>query len=531
MDAPSPCPTDTDVLRSPRMGMPIGSNQFPSEAAQQFDVRLRCCLAQFSDWLRRFQHPIDETMSIGAETELHLVDAAARPAPLYEQLAARANHLRLVPELARYNVELNATPIPIKGRPFAHIEAELLADLRHVQKAAQAIDVRLIPIGILPTVRRADLGVGVLSQPPRFQALNRALKNTRSGPRRICIDGHEPLSVLFDSMAIGATTAAFQIHLRVPNRDFVRAYNAAQLASSVALATSVNSPLLLGHQLWHETRIPLLEQYTDDRQSPETTPFRPSRALFGLGWLRQSPIELFEEAVALFAPLLPDAVETDRGCTSTTHGAPSLPELRLHNSTIWRWNRPVYSDEGSGHLRIELRTLPSGPSVPDMVASAAFLVGLTIGLMPMVDLLLPAIPFEYVRAGFYRAAQHGLAAELPWPAPLGCSPQVEKAGSLAIRLLPVARAGLLSAGVDSVEADSRLELLRERVERRLTGAAWQISALQRLDHRRTRSAALARLVDEYFDNVCSGEPLIHWRGITDRTANTMFALKEIQHGR
>jgi len=501
------------------MGMSIRGAEFHAGAAQRFACRLRDCIGLLAALLDR-PSADDEPLTLGAELEVQLIDVAAQPALAYEQVAARAGSPRVVPELTRYNLELNASPLPLAGRPFSRLAAELLSDLQQLRTAGAEVGVRPVPIGILPTIRRADLSAAVLSSPPRFQALNRALQAARGGPRRVCIEGPDRLDLLSNNMAIGGATAAFQVHLRVPIRDFVRAWNAALLAAPLVLAVSPNSPILLGHRLWQETRIPLIEQYTDDRPSQRSDLLRPPRALFGLGWLQRSPIELYEEDLALFAPLLPETAATEHPQQPDTSLAPPLHELRLHNSTIWRWNRPVYSNQGTGHLRLELRALPAGPSVPDMVAEAAFFVGLILGLVPEMKQLVSRTPFEQVRAGFYRAAQHGLAAELPWPAPYGRFPQLEKAADLALRVLPVARAGLLAGGVDTAEIDAWLALLRERVERGLTGAMWQLGMLQRLGHRRTPRETLARLVDEYTDHANSSEPLTRWPAVTPPTRSS-----------
>ena len=55
---------------------------------------------------------------------------------------------------------------------------------------------------------------------------------------------------------------------------------------------------------------------------------------------------------------------------------PSLPELRLHNGTVYRWNRPIYDIVGgTPHLRVENRVLPAGPTLVDVLANAAFYYG------------------------------------------------------------------------------------------------------------------------------------------------------------
>ena len=61
---------------------------------------------------------------------------------------------------------------------------------------------------------------------------------------------------------------------------------------------------------------------------------------------------------------------------------PRLSELRLHNGTIYRWNRPVYDVvDGRPHLRVENRVLPAGPTVVDMMANSAFYYGSAAGAL------------------------------------------------------------------------------------------------------------------------------------------------------
>ena len=148
------------------------------------------------------------------------------------------------------------------------------------------------------------------------------------------------------------------------------------MLTAPVLAASGNSPTFLGHRLWHETRVALFKQAGDDRP-PDRTPSggMPPRVGFGNGWVREGALELFCESVALHEPLLPVCGgENPRAC-ARAGGIPRLDELRLHHGTVWKWNRPVYDPAYGGHLRIELRALPSGPTLCDMLANAAFLVG------------------------------------------------------------------------------------------------------------------------------------------------------------
>ena len=162
--------------------------------------------------------------------------------------------------------------------------------------------------------------------------------------------------------------------------------------------------------------------------------------------------------------------------------APALTELRLHHGTVWKWNRPVYDPAGAGNLRIELRALPSGPTVDDMLANAAFLVGAILELGSGSDLarLLPAFPFALADRNFYRAAQMGLDAELGWPFAPGEAPAPVRARDLLLSLLPRAAIGLSSAGVAPSEIRHYLGIFERRVQNGMTGAIWQLRTLEAL---------------------------------------------------
>src|SRR5262249_35235434 len=186
-------------------------------------------------------------------------------------------------------------------------------------------------------------------------------------------------------------------------------------------------------------RIALCKQSIDDRdtRSPRR---RLARMAFGTGWLRDGPIQLFAESVRLHEPLLPvfgagDPQDGDWG------RPPPLDELRLHLGTVWRWKRAVYDPDCGGHLRIEMRSLPAGPTVIDMLANAAFLIGLSLWLAVQDPHWTDQVSFECAENNFYRAAQHGLTAQLTWPLGRDGRPYTDPTSELIAELLPCAREG------------------------------------------------------------------------------------------
>lgn len=492
------------------MGLAVDREHFDAEDERRFAARLRDGLAALRALLERPGFG-EGPATIGAEVELSLVDDASRPRPVNEAVLADCADPRLTVELDRFNLECNSRPRPLAGRPFTALGAELSDALAGVERAARRHGAHPVLVGILPTVRAADLGPGAMTDAPRFRALDAAIRRLRERAFALRIDGDDPLeTTCADVTAEGAATS-LQIHLRVAPRAFAATHAAAQLATAPALAAAGNAPLFLGHRLWEETRIALFKQAVDERAALGESWRPPARVSFGHGWVREGAHELFAESVALHAPLLPVCGGEDPLAVVRAGGVPRLEELRLHHGTVWRWNRAIYDPAEGGHLRVELRALPAGPTLADMLANAAFLLGLTLALRERAAELLPAFPFEYAHRNFYRAAQHGLAATLLWPAPAAPSPEPVPAAALVARLLPLAQAGLVAAGVDEDEAARALAVVAARAASGRTGAGWQRRALARLEQAgASRDEALAGLVARYRAEAASGRPVHEW---------------------
>ena len=92
--------------------------------------------------------------------------------------------------------------------------------------------------------------------------------------------------------------------------------------------------------------------------------------------------------------------DTQPSATAEPGQAPALEELRLHQGTVWRWNRAVYDPASGGHLRIEMRALPAGPTVIDMLANAAFLIGLSLWLARQDERWTYVLSFERAEHNF-----------------------------------------------------------------------------------------------------------------------------------
>jgi gamma-glutamyl:cysteine ligase YbdK (ATP-grasp superfamily) len=488
------------------MGRSIDQEEFDEQDYSQFRDRLEESLRTFGRLLERPGFGVGPT-TIGAELELVLVDGSRRPLPQNQAIHAAVADPRVTFELHRFNLELNASPVLLAGRPFTELGSELTMLLDRVATAARVHAGRPALIGILPTLSRDHLTPDMMTDAPRYRALSRGLRRMRQSPFRIQIMGDDPLRLVSSDVGLEGANTSFQVHLRVNPPDFARVYNAVQLATVPVLAVSGNSPTFLGHRLWEETRIALYKQSVDDR--PGAGPRRRlSRTALGTGWLRGGALDLFAESVRLHRPVLPVLSVEDSGAAHLD--PPPLDELRLHQSTVWRWNRAIFDPAAGGHLRIEMRALPAGPTVIDMLANAAFLIGLALSLAGQDDHWTYALPFERVDHGFYRAAQHGLAAELSWPAGGRDRIRTLSAAQLVAELIPAATEGLLTAGVASAEADSLLQVISQRAATGQTGAVWQRATLAILERERDRREALAAMFERYLQHADTGQPVHTW---------------------
>lgn len=493
------------------MGLDIEKVDFDDTDRHQFRVALEENLSALAQQLERPGFGAGPR-SLGAELEMYIIDADGRPLPINDQVLAAARDSQLTLELNRYNLEYNLSPQGIAKEAFIATENEILRKLEHVRGVASEFGGTVVPIGILPTLEQADFGAQLITDRKRYHALVRQLLLRRGGPFNIDIDGDDPLQLAMSDITLEGANTSFQVHYRVAPEDYVATFNAIQLVTPLALALAVNSPTLFGHRLWQETRIPLFKQAIDTREVDRYGWNQPARVNFGHGWVRDSAFELFCEAVRLYPPLLPVCAERAEQASPLAGTAPPLSELRLHQSTVWLWNRPVYDDADGGHLRIEMRALPAGPTAVDMVANAAFLIGLAEGLRPQIDALLSSTPFRIAEYNFYRAAQRGLSADILWPQAGQAGYSERNVAKLVGQLLPLAAEGLASIGVGSAEADRYLSVVEARVSHQQTGASWQLQQIEpHMGAGKEKAASACRsMLQAYLEQSIENVPVARW---------------------
>jgi hypothetical protein len=409
------------------------------------------------------QHRFSYKKMLGYELEAWLVDDNFRPAPINERFLQALDNPLVVPELARFNVELNSLPESLSSDVFKRMEDGLEQTYHQCRTQAHLLGCDLLTIGILPSLREEDLSLKHMSNLSRYQALNEQILRLRQGrPLRIDIQGREHLRTTHNDVMLEAATTSFQLHLQVLASRAARYFNAAVILSGPMVAATCNSPFLFGKELWEETRIPLFEQSVSvgGHKGSEEGDFK--RVSFGTGYL-ESLIEYFQESQEHFPVILP--VLFDDPPENFAH-------LRLHNGTIWRWNRPLigFNAQGKPHLRIEHRVIPAGPSIIDTIANTALFIGMIEALIRKKSPPLEwNMPFYLAQRNFYAAARWGLEAELHW-----FDGERGKASALFLeRLLPLAQAGLEHLEINQDDIQYYLGIIQRRIATGQTGAYWQ----------------------------------------------------------
>lgn len=457
---------------------------------------------------------------IGAEQEMFLVDRSMRPSPVGRDVLKKASDPRLTTEIAKFNLEANLTPVVWGGQCLGKMESELDEVIQLTREAAREFGADVLLAGILPTLQMSDLSLANMTDNPRYRQLDHALGKMRDGKFSIHIKGLDELHLTHDNVMMESCNTSFQLHYQVSPQEFVPLYNLAQVVTAPVLAAAVNSPILLGHRLWQETRLALFQHSTDNRSTAQQARNQPPRVGFGDGWLKDSVLELFREQIARFRIIMLTDTGEDAMAIIARGEAPALSALRLHNGTIWPWNRACYGvSEGKAHLRIENRVLPSGPTILDEMANAAFFLGLMSALPSEYGEITNVMTFDDAKANFFAAARYGLGAQLTWVG--GTSYSVSKL--ILEHLLPLARQGLETSGIDASDIDRYLGTIEERVNEGQTGAQWALRSMSAISGQGTRDMLNRTLAEFILEYQQTGEPAHRWpiieRGMMNATAD------------
>ncbi len=488
------------------MGQEVDAKQFTREDRKKHRAKVRKGLDVLARMLNESWFDFERPMA-GLEIELNLVDDHFQPAMRNAEVLEAIADPQFQTELGRFNIEINVAPRRLGEGGLTSFEDSVREALNQASAKAESIGCHLAMVGVLPTLRPEHVTTDAVSENPRYSLLDQQIFAARGEDLEISIEGIERLQMVSDTIMPEAACTSTQVHLQVSPDQFAPYWNASQAIAGIQIAVGANSPYLFGKELVSESRIPLFEQSADTRSDELKSQGVRPRVWFGERWIT-SIFDLFEENSRYFPALLPISSDEDPAAVLDAGGVPRLDELRLHNGTVYRWNRPVYDiHHNTPHLRVENRVLPAGPTVVDTMANAAFFAGLVRGLANEDRPVWTQMSFQAAQENFLSGIQSGIDAEVYWPQ-VG---QVKATELVVRKLLPIASAGLTAWGVAEEESSRLLGIIEQRCLRSANGATWQTAEVSAREAAgASRWEALAGMLGSYLELMHTNQPVHTW---------------------
>ncbi|MAX67010.1 MAG: glutamate-cysteine ligase family protein [Bacteriovoracaceae bacterium] len=475
------------------MGKEIHGGVYSKEDVDNFRQRLTEETQCLEEWFRNksFIKGLNKT---GVELEAWLVDENMLPDPYSTEFLANLNHPQVVPEIAKFNFEINSSPYELKNQVFTNLSRELKTIWKTCSHVANKDNKVALLVGTLPSLRPHMLSTEYLSPQNRYSIMNdRVMQMRDRRPLYIRLEGKDDLYMYMDSVIAECAATSLQIHLSVNQDNAKRYYNASLLASPFLIALSANAPYFFGKELWDESRIAIFEQAVDlDAKSPKGHNVK--RVTLGNGYVKKSLFELFDENLNDYPILLPEKIKGE---------VQQLNHLNLHNGTIWRWTRPIVglTEDGRPHLRIEQRTPSAGPTVEDSIANTAFFIGLVDYFAQMQTSPEDCISFDEAIHNFYKASRQSYFCRVRW-----IDGKLHDIKDLMqYEIYPYVKQALLKRGIDKAEIDYYLDgIILERLKKGINGAIWQKAFIHMHGKR------FQELIEAYIKNQSRGFPVHKW---------------------
>lgn len=443
---------------------------------------------------------------IGAEQEFCIVDKYFKPSRNAPEILQKIDNHHFTSELARYNLEINLDPFELKGNCFRKMHSQLTKLLRMADKIVHENDEKIILTGILPSIDYRAVQMNYLTPKPRYEALSKILSELRGGDFELNITGVDELILTHNNILFEACNTSFQCHYQVEPKDFADMYNWAQLISGPVLSICANSPLLIGKQLWAETRIPLFQQSIDTRGKGYHLRERQQRVTFGNRWIN-SVTDVYKNDIARHTILFMTEIEKDSLEDLKEGNIPSLDALSLHNGTVYKWNRPCYGvSDGIPHLRIENRYIPSGPTIEDEMANLTFWAGLMSNMPDNCKDIWCDTSFDDAKENFYKAAMWGIQSGMIW------NGKLMPARDLILDvLLPRAEEGLKRLEINEKDISRNLSVIENRAGNYGTGSRWIIKSYRKLRNKYDRDEASVALTAIMYNRRLNDKPVHEWK--------------------
>ena len=445
---------------------------------------------------------------IGAEQEFFIVDKNFKPSRMGPEILAKIVDPHFTTELARYNLEINLDPLTLEKNCFSRTEKELSTLIQQADKVASSFGDSIILTGILPSIDLRAIEMDYLTPNPRYSALGEIVKRMRGQDFELNINGVDELLLAHTNILFEACNTSFQVHLQTSAEDFVDQYNWAQTIAGPVLAIATNSPLLFGRELWSETRITLFQQSVDMRRRLHSLRERQQRVSLGHKWIR-SITEVYKDDISRYPLIFLTQIEKDSLEVLHQGQIPELKALRIHNGTIWKWNRPCYGImDGKPHLRIENRYIPSGPTIIDEVSNMAFWVGLMKAMPAEYKNIWEKADFEDAKENFYKAARIGIQTGMTW------EHSIMPAQQLVLDiLLPLAKKGLEKCNIAPEDITRYLNVIEDRTRSAKTGSRWMINGFRTLKKKMGRDEAAVTLTAAMHKRRLTTKPVHRWTEI------------------
>lgn len=426
---------------------------------------------------------------IGYELEACILTGTNLPNPINKKILDDIDSPLFTNELAKYDLEINGNVFELDNEAPQKLAEDFLSLWEQAQDSAKKFNAKLGLFGVLPSLELKHFNKELYqSDMHRYTLVSQRIKELRHESVKILFHGEDEISLQKDDVMLEALGTSLQIHLQIPFDQAVEYYHAALLASVVLVGFGANSPLVLGKRAWHESRIAIFEQSVDTRDKQRRDHGDETRVHFAHGYI-DSWLDLFEQN-KMFKIIFADVKNKPES---------DLHHFNLHNGTIWRWIRPILdSDKDGKHtLRLELRALPSGPTLIDTQVNIWFFIGLIQGLVKSkVDL--KQIPFETLKDDFYSVAKTGLDTEFHEPIN---AKKVSLQEWILNDGLALTKMGLDSLGIYDV--DEYIDTIEQRTANGQNGASWQLEHFKKFN-------SIAKLMEDYMKNSEQNIPVHKW---------------------
>ena len=475
------------------MGKEIQGKGYTQEDLDTFQAKLEEETKLLKSWFdeKKFAKDMSKT---GIELEAWLVDNDMLPDPYGPDFLDELSHKQVVPEIAKFNFEINSNPYDLKGNCFSKLEKEMTNIWKSCEETAKRNNRHALLVGTLPSLRPHMLSMEYLSPQNRYAVMNEQVMKMRDGkPLYIRLEGKDSLYMYMDSVIAECAATSLQIHLSVNQENAKRYYNASVLASPYLIALSANSPYFFGKELWDESRIAVFEQAVDlDAKACSGKSIK--RVTLGNDYVKDSLFELFDENLNDYPILL--AEHNDSKPEDLTH-------LNLHNGTIWRWTRPIVGmgSDGVPHLRIEQRTPSAGPTVVDSMANSMFFIGLTDYIANHPNIPEENVFYSEARHNFYKASRQSFFCQIRWID----GKLYDIKDLLQYEIFPHVKQALLKRGLDKGEVEYYMdEIIFQRIKKGVNGAVWQKAFIH------MKGKRFQELMECYIENQYTGKPVHLW---------------------